>query len=221
MPHIFEPSSNALARASLVGVAGGLALTIWLMYALFSSAYGTRQGIPREQPVQFSHVHHVRDVGLDCRYCHTTVETQAFAGIPPTKTCMNCHSQIWATSPEVAPIQQSFQTDEPIRWVRVHDLPNFVFFNHSIHVAKGIGCVTCHGRIDQMPLMSQENTLQMQWCIDCHRAPEQHLRPREALFRGDWEPEPGTDRAALGRRLAKEYGIRSPQQLMACSTCHR
>ena len=159
MPQIFRRSANTLARASIVGtllVIGGL---IGLLIAIGQSSYVTRAQEYIEQPIQFSHLHHAGDDGIDCRYCHTSVETAAFAGIPPTKTCMNCHSQIWSTAPILEPVRASFRDDTPLRWIRVHDLPDFVYFNHSIHVKKGMGCETCHGRIDEMPLMLQANSL--------------------------------------------------------------
>jgi hypothetical protein len=158
-------------------------------------------------------------MGIDCRYCHTTVERTAFANVPSTKTCMNCHSQIWAVSPELEPVRASLRTGTSIEWVRVHDLPDFVYFNHSIHVAKGIGCETCHGRVDRMPLVAQAANLQMDWCLECHRNPERYVRPREEVFTMGWEP--AGDQVALGRKLVREYGIRGPSALTSCSTCHR
>src|SRR5438270_6195807 len=169
-----------------------------------------------EQPIPFSHKHHVGDVGLDCRYCHTSVETSGFANIPPTKTCMNCHSQIWSTSPTLEPVRESFRTDRSVPWTRVHDLPDFAYFDHSIHVNKGVGCETCHGRVDKMPLTWQKASLQMEWCLNCHRHPEQYVRPREAVFEMGYEPP--VDQETLGRQLVKEYKI---QSLTSCSTCHR
>ena len=173
----------------------------------------------RAQPVPFSHEHHVAGLGIDCRYCHTAVEVSSFAGIPPTATCMNCHSQIWSGSDVLKPLRDSFQTGTPIRWTRVHNLPDFVYFNHSIHVRKGVGCVTCHGPVDRMPLMWQDQTLQMEWCLDCHRAPEQYLRPREQVFNMNWRPD--REQRVLGRQLVKQYNIRNPRELTSCSTCHR
>jgi hypothetical protein len=216
MPQIFHRSANTLSKVSLVGallLAGGL---LALIMAIGGSSYVTRANEYVEQPIQFSHLHHVGDDGIDCRYCHTSVETSAFAGIPPTKTCMNCHSQIWATSPILEPVRASFRDDTALRWVRVHDLPDFAYFNHSIHVKKGVGCETCHGRVDEMPLTFQANSLQMQWCLDCHRAPEQFLRPREEITTMGYRPsEP---QAVLGQRLAKMYAV---QTQTSCSTCHR
>ena len=216
MPQIFRRSANTLSKLSLAGllmVVGGLILTTMI---LGRSSYVTRAQEYIEQPVQFSHLHHVGDDGIDCRYCHTSVETAAFAGIPPTKTCMNCHTQIWATAPILEPVRASFRDDTPMKWVRVHDLPDFAYFNHSIHIKKGMGCETCHGRIDRMPLTLQQNTLQMNWCLDCHRNPQNYVRPRSEVFTMGYVPsEP---QSVIGPRLVKEYGIRGNT---SCSTCHR
>jgi Cytochrome c7 and related cytochrome c len=193
-------------------VAGLLGLTA----EVNRSPWMTQAYVPREQPIQFSHERHVAGNGIDCRYCHTSVENSSFAGIPPTKTCMNCHSQIFSTSPFLEPVRDSFRTGRSIQWVRVNDLPDFVYFNHSIHVNKGVGCTTCHGPVDRMPLMRQEASLQMGWCVNCHRHPEQFVRPREAVFSVDYEPPP--NQLELGERLVAEYHI---QKLTSCSTCHR
>ena len=216
---IFHRSTNTISRVSLFGAVFFLAFLGWLFGAIQRSAYVTQEGVAREQPVQFSHQHHVGAIGIDCRYCHTTVETSAFAGIPPTKTCMNCHSQIWATSPILEPVRESFRTDKSLEWTRVHDLPDFAYFNHSIHVAKGVGCETCHGRVDRMPLMWQASSLQMEWCLDCHREPERFVRPREEVFTMGWVPP--KDQLELGRELVAKYGIRTSFQLTSCSMCHR
>lgn len=216
MPQIFRRSANTLARVSIVGgllLAGGL---VGLLIVLGRSSYVTRAQEFIQQPIQFSHLHHAGDDGIDCRYCHTSVETSAFAGIPPTKTCMNCHSQIWSTAAILEPVRASFRDDRPLRWIRVHDLPDFVYFNHSIHVKKGMGCETCHGRVDEMPLMLQENSLQMEWCLTCHRAPEQFVRPQSEVFTMGYRPP--VPQSVLGPQLVKEYGI---QSLTTCSTCHR
>jgi hypothetical protein len=180
------------------------------------SPWVTGARVAREQPIQFSHERHVAGNGIDCRYCHTSVEESAFAGIPPTRTCMNCHSQIFATSPFLEPVRESLRTGRSIEWRRVHDLPDFVYFDHSIHVHKGIGCTTCHGQVDRMPLVWQEHSLQMEWCLDCHRNPERYVRPRSAVFRVDYQPP--ADQLELGRRLVEEYQI---QKLTSCSVCHR
>jgi hypothetical protein len=193
-----------------------VAVSGYLVYELGRSPYVTRAFEARQQPIQFSHDRHVAGNGLDCRYCHTSVEQSAVAGIPPTKTCMNCHSQILSNSPYLEPVRTSFATDRSIEWVKVHDLPDFVYFDHSIHVNKGVGCTTCHGPVDQMPLMWTVNTLQMEWCLECHRNPEKYVRPREAVFRTDYQAP--ANQLELGRRLVTEYQI---QKLTSCSTCHR
>ena len=216
MAQIFHRSTNTFSKVSIFGAVFFLSFLLWLFGAWSRSSWVTQAGVAREQPVPFSHAHHVGDEGLDCRYCHTSVETSGFANVPPTKTCMNCHSQIWNTSPTLEPVRESFRTDRSIPWTRVHDLPDFVYFDHSIHVDKGIGCESCHGRVDQMPLTRQVASLQMEWCLDCHRHPERHVRPREEVFRMGYEP-PG-DQETLGRELVKEYKI---QSLTSCSTCHR
>jgi hypothetical protein len=189
------------------------------MDELTKSPYNTQAYTPREQPVQFSHKHHVGDDGIDCRYCHTSVEKSAFAGIPPTKTCMNCHSQLFADSPYLEPVRESWRTGKPIEWVRVHDLPDFAYFNHAIHVNKGVGCSTCHGRVDLMPLTFQVASLQMQWCLECHREPERFLRPKDQIFNMQWEPP--ANQLELGRQLSQEYKTPSKAVLTSCSTCHR
>jgi hypothetical protein len=229
MSQSFPRSANTVSRVSIIGGVLLLNLLGVLLYELSASGWVTRQNVAIAQPIQFSHERHVAGNGIDCRYCHTSVEQSRFAGIPPTKTCMNCHSQIFSNSPFLEPVRASFNSNTPLRWTRVHDLPDFVYFDHSIHVNKGVGCTTCHGPVDKMPLMWQANSLQMQWCLDCHRNPEQNVRPRDAVFRVDYRPPSSqnpvtvdgqtyTDQLALGRDLVAEYQI---QKLTSCSTCHR
>jgi hypothetical protein len=210
---------NTLSRVAIVGgvllIFGcGIALT-----ALFRSSFAIRVNDPIEQPVPFSHKHHVTDDGIDCRYCHMSVDQSSFADIPPTETCMTCHSQIWNQSPMLEPVRESFRTGQPIQWIRVNDVPDFVYFNHSIHIAKGVGCETCHGRVDQMPLTWKANTLYMEWCLNCHRHPEQYIRPKDQIFTMGYQP--AGDQATLGRQLVKEYHIQSPSRLDDCYICHR
>jgi Cytochrome c7 and related cytochrome c len=217
MAQIFPQSANTLSKVSIIVtlvVLAGLGGTAFELGA--DSSYATNQGIARTQPIPFSHTHHVGSMGIDCRYCHTTVETSAYANIPPTKTCMNCHSQIWVNSPTLEPVRASYRTDQSIPWVKVHDLPDFVYFNHSIHVKKGVGCETCHGRVDQMALMSQKNNLEMRWCLDCHRHPEEYVRPRKFVTTMGYVPD--GDQEEIGRKLVQEYHI---QKLETCYTCHR
>ena len=216
MAQIFHRSTNTISRVSIFGAVFIVAGLLGLIDAINRSPWVTDAHVAREQPIQFSHERHVAGNGIDCRYCHSSVEDSAFAGIPPTKTCMNCHAQIFSTSPFLEPVRQSFRSDQSIQWTRVHDLPDFVYFNHSIHIHKGIGCTTCHGQVDRMPLMWQEQSLQMEWCIGCHRHPEAYVRPREAVFRVDYVAP--SNQLELGRRLVAEYQI---QKLTSCSTCHR
>jgi hypothetical protein len=219
MSQIFNRYANIYSRLSILAAVGFAAVLGGVVGLLHLSGYNTNQDNYVGQPIQFSHLHHAGGMGIDCRYCHTTVEESAFANIPPTKTCMNCHSQIWAQAPILEPVRASFRDNKPLHWTRVHDLPDFVYFNHSIHVNKGVGCATCHGPVDRMPLIYQKSNLQMNWCIDCHRHPEQNVRPRDQVFNMAWE-RPAND-PGLGARLVKEYKIASPEQLTSCSTCHR
>jgi hypothetical protein len=219
MAQIFHPSTNTFAKATIFGAVFFLAGLLALAWFGVRSSWATGVGAPAEQPVPFSHEHHVGGLGIDCRYCHTSVEMSSSAGIPPTYTCMSCHSQIWNDSPVLKPVRDSLANGTPINWNRVHNLADFVYFDHSIHVNKGVACVTCHGQVDQMPLTWKTQTLQMEWCIDCHRAPEQYIRPREYVFDMNWQPP--EDQLAMGRRLVQEYHILPPAQLTSCSTCHR
>jgi hypothetical protein len=219
MPQVFSSKMNILAKATLLGGVLALAGLLWAGLAFTRSSYGTGIGLARVQTVPFSHQHHVGVLGIDCRYCHTSVETSPFAGIPPTKTCMNCHSQIWVGSEMLEPVRESYRTDRPLRWQRVYNLPGFVYFDHSIHVQKGVGCSSCHGRIDQMPFVYQAPSLLMEWCLNCHRHPEQQVRPREEVFNMSYQPP--ADQLALGRKLVKEYKILDANQITSCSVCHR
>ncbi|MEK7409262.1 MAG: cytochrome c3 family protein [Acidobacteriota bacterium] len=216
MAQLFHRSANTIARASILGAVLALAVTGGMLWALYRSGYQTEVGVPRQQPVPFSHKHHAGGMGIDCRYCHTSVENSSYAGLPPTETCMSCHSLIWADAPVLEPVRASFRTGEPLQWTRVYRLPDFVYFDHSIHVNKGVGCSTCHGRVDQMPLTWRANTLLMEWCLECHRQPEHFVRPREYVFQMDWNPP--ADQLTLGRRLVAQYNIR---KLTDCYTCHR
>jgi hypothetical protein len=205
-----------LRTGTLVGLA---AITVALMTWRLTERVDAPQDAPIDQPIPFSHQHHVRDDGIDCRYCHTSVETSAFAGLPPLSTCMTCHSQLFVDAPPLAPLHRAFAGKETLAWNRVHDLPDFVYFDHSIHVAKGVGCTTCHGAIDRMPLTRRVASLYMQWCLECHRAPERYLRPHDKVFDVDWRPP--ADQLAQGRALRETYHLRSTRELTDCSTCHR
>jgi hypothetical protein len=212
---VFPKWTNALRPALAVGVAGGL------FYIVFVVAYGaspktTDVGYAPLQPVEYQHSMHAGELGMDCRYCHNTVERTAHAAVPPTQTCMNCHKLIKAESNKLLVVRESYATGMPIEWVRVHDLPDYVYFDHSAHLRAGVGCVSCHGRVDKMDVVYQEKPLSMGWCLDCHRSPEQHLRPRESVTQMDWIPT--EDQRLLGRRLRDLYDVNPKDD---CSVCHR
>ncbi len=218
MAQIFHRSFNTLSRLSIYGAVFFLC-GLGAVWAVFiRSDYATGVLVFRDQPVPFSHQHHVGGLGIDCRYCHTTVEKSSFAGIPATEICMNCHSQIWVNSPMLEPVRASYRSGESIPWMRVHNLADFVYFNHSIHVNKGVGCTTCHGHIDEMPFMYQEPSLLMEWCLECHRQPERFLRPHEEVFSMTYEAK---DQLAVGKELFKKYKIKDANMLTSCTTCHR
>lgn len=219
MPQVFHPSMNTLSRVSIFGAVFFLAGGVFLMAAVVRSPYITEVGVVREQPIPFSHEHHVADVGIDCRYCHTSVETSAYAGMPTTATCMNCHTELFSDAPMLEPVRASYRTGEPLRWTRVNDLPDFVYFDHSIHVSKGVGCASCHGDVSSMPLMWREKTLHMQWCLDCHRAPGPHLRPPDRVFDTQWAPPRLRDEATtLAAELMEGNEVQSKT---TCYVCHR
>lgn len=188
------------------------------LFALGRSDYWTRTKEPLAQPVPFSHQHHVAGLGIDCRFCHTTVEKSAFAGMPSTETCMTCHSQVWKDAPVLEPVRASFQSGVPLRWTQVYYVPDYVYFNHSIHVNKGVGCVSCHGRIDQMPITFQPRPLYMRWCLDCHRNPEKQLRPTNEVFNLVYRPP--HNQTDLGKSLALQHHLQK-DGLTDCYTCHR
>ena len=233
MAQIFHRSTNTLARVSIIGsvlLIGGL---LWGALQMQRSPYFTYAGVSRMQPVPFSHQHHVAGLGIDCRYCHTSVEVSGFAGVPPTKTCMNCHSQIWTNAPMLQPVRDSYRTGKSLIWTRANDLPDFVYFDHSIHINKGVGCASCHGPVNQMPLMYQASSMRMEWCLSCHRATEQYLRPRDQVFNMRYEQPSAahpvnlddgsvfTDQIALGAELKHRYNVRSVEGITSCNTCHR
>jgi hypothetical protein len=219
MAQIFHRSTNTIARASIFGAVFIAAALGYLAWAINQSPYFTEVNVAREQPVPFSHKHHVTDDGIDCRYCHTSVEKSSFAGVPSTHVCMSCHSRLWVNSPMLEPVRMSYQSDKSLEWTRVNALPGFAYFDHSIHINKGVGCTTCHSLIGEMPLTWRANTLYMRWCIDCHKHPERYVRRREDVFRPDYKPP--KDQVALGRQLVKEYKIKDARQLTDCYTCHR
>ncbi|MBP0491406.1 cytochrome c3 family protein [Pararoseomonas indoligenes] len=215
---IFPPYADTIARAALLATAGALLGGLGLLIVLPFTAHVTRQDITVEQPIQFSHEHHAGGLGIDCRYCHTSVEQSRFAGIPPTETCMTCHSQIWTNAAMLAPVRRSLAEGDPIRWQRVHRLPDYVYFDHSVHVAKGVGCSTCHGAVQRMQQIRQVAPLTMGWCLDCHRDPAPNLRPKEEIYDMDWSA-PANQRQQ-GQKLIHDYLIRT-EGLTDCSRCHR
>ena len=215
MGQVFHPRFGLYVQLVLLAVLLSLVGGALIWRASTSEPHGVGEAV--EQPVPFSHKHHVGDDGIDCRYCHSSVETSAFAGIPPLSTCMTCHSQLYTDTAALKPVVDSWRHGVALHWQRVHQLPDFVYFNHSIHVAKGVGCVTCHGRVDRMPLTWRAKPLSMQWCLDCHRAPQKYLRPRDKVFDMAWQAK---DQAALGMALVRRYRI-DTRRLSDCSVCHR
>jgi hypothetical protein len=232
MPQVFHRSTNTISWLSIALAAIAVGVFFFAAEQLQRSPYTSWRGVARNQPVPFSHQHHVAGLGIDCRYCHTSVEVSSFAGIPPTKTCMNCHAQIWTNAEMLAPVRESFRSGKPLVWERANQLPDFVYFDHSIHISKGVGCESCHGRVDRMPLMSAEYSLQMEWCLECHRAPEKFLRPRAEVFNMGYQPPSAetplamdgkqfTDQISLGSYLKTKYRLRSVSDITSCNTCHR
>jgi len=210
---------NAFSRVTIFGGVIVIGVVTWAWAGVIRAPYVTEQYVFRDQPVPFSHQHHVGGLGIDCRYCHISVEVSSFAGIPATEVCMNCHKQVWNDSATLEPVRASFRDNKPLVWNRVNNLPQFVYFDHSIHIHQGVGCETCHGRLDQMPLTWKFASLHMEWCLDCHRGPEKYLRPREEVFTMGWQPS--IPQQELGRRLLKEYNIDPSWKLTNCSICHR
>ncbi|HZV21938.1 MAG TPA: cytochrome c3 family protein [Hyphomicrobiales bacterium] len=215
---IFRPRANVIARSVLIAGALLPFLAIGVTYGIMNSSYVTEQEVIKGQPVPFSHKHHAGELGIGCLYCHTGVEKSGFAGLPATHICMTCHSQLWTNAAMLAPVRESLATNRPIRWNRVNILPAYVYFNHSVHIAKGVGCSTCHGRIDQMALTAQGAPLTMGWCVDCHSDPAPNLREPSQVFDMEWQPAPGQDRR--GAELMNANRI-NPSRLIECSTCHR
>ncbi len=218
MSQIFHPSINIITKVALLVVLLLLAGLAWLGYYTVRSPFMTEVGVAKAQAVPYSHAQHVGGLGLDCRYCHTSVEESNSAGIPATETCMGCHAQVATDSPNLTLVRASAETGKPLEWIRVHDLADFVYFNHAIHVKQGVGCETCHGRVDQMPVVAKVENLQMDWCLECHRNPAQYLRPRDAVFTMGYTPP--ADQATVGAQLVTAYGIHV-NQLTDCSICHR
>jgi Cytochrome c7 and related cytochrome c len=216
MSALFSPRSDALLKLVLGLVAGGAIATIGALLLYVRTPYGVSQHEQIVQPVLFDHRHHVQDDLIDCRYCHTSVEKAPSAGIPPTETCLSCHAQVWNKSPRLDPVRASWFTGQAIPWTRVHKLPDFVYFNHAIHVNKGIGCADCHGRVDQMASIEQAQPLSMGWCLACHRDPVPFLRPLDQITNMAWQPP--ANQAEVGPKLARQYDVHAR---VSCTTCHR
>ena len=219
MRQLFAPGADAILRLALLTVSVGAILFLVLVGAVARSDYAYSVGIAPKQPVPFSHKHHSGELGIDCRYCHTSVEVQANAGMPPTHTCMTCHSQIWTGAPMLAPVRDSLANDDPLHWQRVNHIPSYVYFNHSVHVTKGIGCSSCHGAITHMQLTARAQAFHMDFCIQCHRNPEQHVRTPDQVWNMEWSAPP--DQPTKGPALVAQYHIRNAAQLTDCSICHR
>jgi hypothetical protein len=218
MPSIFGPKHNSLFRLFLMGALGLVLFAGCLTFGIYWSSYVTNSKVAEAQPIPFSHKHHVGELGLDCRYCHTSVEKAASAGMPSTHTCMTCHSQIWQNSPILKPVRESYQKQIPIQWTRVYRLPDYVYFNHSIHVNKGIGCSSCHGRVDQMPITWKHKAFYMRQCLQCHRNPEKQLRAKSEIFNMNWHAP--SDQELLGQQFIEKY--HTPKRALTdCTTCHR
>jgi hypothetical protein len=218
MKQIFRPNANVFALVSIFVLAYIVVGVLWGLIVLDWSNYARRVNIPIDQPVDYSHQLHAGSLGMDCRYCHANAEVSYFANIPPTETCMTCHHEILTNSPQIQPVLESYANDTPIEWVRVHDVPGFAYFNHSAHLNGGIGCTECHGQVDEMPVVWRENSLTMGWCLDCHRNPEQYIRPRDEVWNTDYvHPD---NQLEMGQQLIEEYGI-NVEVLDNCYICHR
>lgn len=216
MPQIFEPSDVLLIK--LILLVPVLLIVLGVINLVRHATSPVAADVAIDQPLPFSHKHHVGDDGIDCRYCHTSVEKSATAGMPSTSVCLTCHSQLYRDQPVLAPLHESLRKDEPIRWNRVHDLPDFVYFDHSIHVNKGVACVTCHGRVDQMPRIMRQQKLDMQWCLGCHRDPQRQVRPLDHVFSMGDRPRLSSSEQ---QHLLNVLQLESTERLTSCSTCHR
>lgn len=221
MAQIFPKGATSVARAILVVIVAAPLAFLGFQYAIARSGNVTGQGKYVEQPVPFSHQHHAGELGIDCRMCHVSVETSAYAGMPTTHVCMSCHSQIWTEAPMLAPVRRSLATGRPLHWKRVYKLPGYVYFNHSVHVAKGVSCAQCHGEVREMPLMRQATPMTMQWCLSCHRDPEPYLGPTSQVIAADHPPMQAMDeKTARAHAYMRRYHVR-PAGLDDCSVCHR
>jgi hypothetical protein len=217
MAQLFPPTVDLAAKLVIAGLIVVLVGGSYSYYLLYRSPYWTNVGVTLDQPVPFSHEHHVGDLGLDCRFCHSSVATSSYAGMPDTQTCMTCHSQVWKDAPMLAPIRQSYAENKRLEWNRVNETPGFVYFDHSIHIKKGVGCSSCHGRIDEMPITWKSTDMEMGWCLSCHRHPESALRPLNLVEKMDWTTSPNPH---AGEALVKERDIQK-DHMTDCSACHR
>ena len=219
MRQLFAPGADAVFRLSILVVGAGLVVLALVTAGFSTSSYVSQVGVAPDQPVPFSHKHHSGELGIDCRYCHTSVEKLATAGLPPTSTCMTCHSQIWKNAAMLEPVRASLVQDKPLVWTRVNRLPSYAYFNHSIHVTKGVGCSSCHGNMKEMQLTSRAHGFEMGFCLGCHRDPAKFVRPQSQVFDMAWTAPADQDK--LGAALVKQYHIGSPGKLTDCSICHR
>lgn len=218
MANIFPRSANYLPiKIAICALVLGGALTAAIAY-YFTPKY-TRVGYKPDQPVSFPHDVHVAQLGMDCRYCHSYVEVSPHSNIPTTQTCMNCHTQVQATSPRLAGLRESWTTEKPIEWVQIHKTPDYVYYNHAAHVNRGISCVSCHGQVNQMDIVEHAKPHSMDWCLDCHRAPENHLRPVEEVYNLDWKPPAGQTQQEIGLKLKEAWNVQPPVE--NCAGCHR
>jgi hypothetical protein len=216
MRPLFPPWSDTVFRVCLVAAAAGITGAPVAMILWARAPYVTKEGDPIDQPVAFDHRHHVRDDGIGCLYCHYEAERSKYAGVPPTEVCMSCHSQVWQDSARLAPVRASWFDDRPLRWQRVHQLPQFVYFDHSAHVSHGVGCVECHGRVDLMGQVHAVAPLSMQWCLDCHTDPAPRLRPNDEVANMEWAPD--RPRRDIGEEVRRELHV---EPTIDCSGCHR
>ena len=219
MRQLFAPGADAIFRLYIFSGLGVVLFAVVGLYSWARSDYVGSVGVAPAQPVPFSHKHHVGELGIDCRNCHAQAETYETAGLPPTHTCMTCHSQIWTGSPMLAPVRDSLANNQPLQWTRVNHLPDYVYFNHSVHVTAGVGCSSCHGAVDTMQLTYAAQSFTMRFCLECHRNPQDSLRPQSEVWNTEWTPP--DNQAEIGAALAKQHNVPSAQLLTNCSTCHR
>ena len=216
---LFAPGADAILRLAALTLVGGALVASIFLYMWSQGSFIGGADVVQAQPVPFSHKHHSGELGIDCRNCHQQVEYAATAGLPPTHTCMTCHSQIWTASEMLAPVRDSYAADQPLHWTRVNHLPDYVYFNHSIHITKGVGCSSCHGAVDTMQMTYPAQSFRMEFCLNCHRNPAQYLRPAAQIWNMEWTPP--DNQAQIGAQLVKDGQIAGPNRLSDCSICHR